>query len=170
MNNVKYKKLGLVNSFKKMMTKWVTSNNNEPFFCKTPVNNTNIITCGDISPLKKSVNWLSKIHFTINVGRETTAFDNHFTSGSNALRCMWEDAVLNADKVNKTPFLIYKNPQIATYVFVTYEVYNCIKREMISSNMINLRYGDLPATYVFEMSDFFSKIKYKKLRQIVKTL
>lgn len=157
-----------IESFCKILTKWVTSEKDVIFFSATKNKRKN--TCGDISPIQASVNWMNKIHFTIKYGYKNASFDKHFLpADNNVIYNLWKNAVDKA-YIEKLPLLIYKKPYVATYIFITYDLYKQVSRDLISANMIRMRYSDIPDAYVFEVNDFFNNIKYKKLKKIVSQL
>ena len=157
-----------VNSFCELLTNWVTSEKDVSFFSPNKKKLKN--SCGDIIHTKTSVNWLNKIHFTVKYGYKTASFDKHFLPSDNDhMLTMWKNAVKNAGE-DKLPILIYKKPYVTSYVFITYELYEQIKKEVIFCNMMRIRYFEAPDTYVFELNEFFNTVKYKQLKKALNQL
>ena len=157
-----------VQLFCDVLTKWVTNEKDVSFFTKKTKQTD--INCGDIVPTRNSVNWLTKLHFTIKYGYKNASFDKHFIPNTNdTMYNLWKTAKNKAG--DDTPVMIYKNPHTpSVYIFISYDLYEHIMRDVISCNMLKLRYFDLGEVYVFELNDFLDKVKYKKLKKAVNQL
>jgi hypothetical protein len=162
-------RIDYVNALCKQLTTWVTSEKDVVFFSQVKPHNK--LTCGDVVPLRKSVHWLTKINFTIKYGYKSASFDKYFIPNPNdVMHKLWANAVKKAGD-EKIPVLVYKKPYNPTsYIFISYDLYEHINRELISCNMIKLRYFDVTDAYVFELNEFLSKVKYKTLKKAVNQL
>lgn len=159
----------LIQSFCIQMTNWVTNEKDVLYFEKSTSKNVKN-SCGDIVPLKPSINWLTKIHFSLKYGYRNASFDKHFLfSDIDPMRELWKSTIVKAD--DKLPVLIYKKTHIpTTYIFIPYDLYCQIIKEVINCNMIKLRYLDSMDAYVFELNEFLNKVKYKTLKKALNQL
>jgi len=127
----------------------------------------NVGLSGDIRALTPEAEFLTD-YFSIEckTGYPKTTFWQHFKDIKNFnIKLFWQQCVNDARKASKEPMLIYRKKGTKPVVGIPYNVDGFFKwigiggiRD-INSIMIRFKENDLPALVLYDMNDFFSKVK-----------
>lgn len=117
---------------------------------------------GDIYAVRPEGEVLTK-KFSIECknGYQEASFDKHFKyNKSDPFKKFWIQTTEDAKKSSKHPLLIYRKKGMPTpWVCINIDVYEMIKEWLYDVRRIHICWRSLPETVIFEMKEFFERIK-----------
>lgn len=161
----------------KFLTYWLTSQNKEYYFWRSPgsgsigtMTGTNPDLHGDIIPLKPEAEEIcNKFIFECKSGYNKASFDLHLKyNKKDFIREFWEQVCNDAEKANKYPLLLFKKKGFSVpWVGITSEVVDKLHSPLADLRSINLKWGniDLPNVLFFGRNEFFEKITPDKIKR-----
>jgi hypothetical protein len=153
----------------KILTFWLTGQNKEYYFWRSPGSGsiatntgTNPSLHGDIIPVKPEAEFFCNIFLCeCKNGYKEASLNKHLKyNKSDPIKSFWEQCVEDAQNSNKYPMLIFKKKGYPTpWLGITYEIYNKINKYLKELRYIHLCWAEeLPDIYFFEYKEFFDII------------
>jgi hypothetical protein len=177
-NNSKSKGSSWERDISKFLTLWLTEQNKEYYFWRTPgsggigsISPVNTDLHGDIIPLKPEADILcSKFCIECKTGYPNASIDFHLKSNKNdIIKDFWIQATEAAISSNKQPMLIFKKKGFSTpWLGITEKIYNKLKNYISTLRYVSIKWEteELDNLYLFELNDFFKNVTPKIIKTI----
>lgn len=160
----------------KYLTHWLTEQNLEYYFWRTPASGgmgtilpENTQLHGDIIPLKEEANILcDKFCIELKTGYKEASLDKHLkTNKTDPIKSFWSQCISSANASYKNPLLIYKKKNQNPWAGISHNIFHKLESKFTGYKFIHLRWGiELSDCYLFDMNTFFSIVTPEVIKEI----